>query len=195
MNVLEKRVLKDGKVLPNNIIKVSSFLNHQIDIDLMEEMAVLVYEHYKEKQVDKIVTIEASGIAFAYACARLFQVPLIFAKKKQSANVEEVYQTQIKSYTKDSNYTVMIEKANCKKGEHVLLVDDFLANGNAMIGLIDILKQAEMNVSGIAIAIEKNFQEGRKRLEEQGYEVYSLAIIDQVEDGAIILHQQEREDS
>ena len=191
MELLEQRILKDGEVLPGNILKVSGFLNHQIDISLIDAMGAEFKRLFKDTQVDKVVTIESSGIAIAYPVAREFGVPLVFAKKHQSSNVnEDVYKTTVYSYTHAQNYTVVVSKKYIKPGDKVLIVDDFLANGKALEGLIDIIEQAGATVQGMCIAIEKGFQNGGDKLREKGYKVESLAIIDKMtDDGKIIFRK------
>lgn len=183
MELLENRIKKDGEVLPGNILKVSSFLNHQIDVKLMDQMGEEFYRIYKNSPVTKIVTIESSGIAVAYSVARQFGKPLIFAKKNQTSNVnEDVFSTKIYSYTHNQEYNVVISKKFISPNDNILLVDDFLANGKALNGLINIVEQAGAKVCGICIAIEKGFQDGGKLLREKGYHVESLAIVEKMTD-------------
>lgn len=183
MELLENRIKKDGEVLPGNILKVSSFLNHQIDVKLMEQMGEEFYRIYKNSPVTKIVTIESSGIAVAYSVARQFGKPLVFAKKNQTSNVnEDVFSTKIYSYTHNQEYNVVISKKFISPNDNILLVDDFLANGKALNGLINIVEQAGAKVCGICIAIEKGFQDGGKLLREKGYQVESLAIVEKMTD-------------
>lgn len=183
MELLENRIKKDGEVLPGNILKVSSFLNHQIDVKLMDQMGEEFYRIYKNSPVTKIVTIESSGIAVAYSVARQFGKPLVFAKKNQTSNVnEDVFSTKIYSYTHNKEYNVVISKKFISPNDNILLVDDFLANGKALNGLINIVEQAGAKVCGICIAIEKGFQDGGKLLREKGYQVESLAIVEKMTD-------------
>lgn len=183
MELLENRIKKDGEVLPGNILKVSSFLNHQIDVELMEKMGEEFYRIYKNTPITKIVTIESSGIAVAYSVARQFGKPLVFAKKNQTSNVnEDVFSTKIYSYTHNQEYNVVISKKFISPNDNILLVDDFLANGKALNGLINIVEQAGAKVCGICIAIEKGFQDGGKILREKGYQVESLAIVEKMTD-------------
>ncbi len=183
MELLENRIKKDGEVLPGNILKVSSFLNHQIDVELMEKMGEEFYRIYKNSPITKIVTIESSGIAVAYSVARQFGKPLVFAKKNQTSNVnEDVFSTKIYSYTHNQEYNVVISKKFISPNDNILLVDDFLANGKALNGLINIVEQAGAKVCGICIAIEKGFQDGGKILREKGYQVESLAIVEKMTD-------------
>ena len=158
MNCLEKRILKDGIVKPGNVLKVDSFLNHQIDINLLDEMGKEFYQRFKDKKVDKIVTIEASGIAIAFALARYFDVPVVFVKKAKSVNIDgDVYVAEVESFTHKIKNQVIVSKRFINEGENILIVDDFLANGCALQGLISIIKQAKAKIVGIGIAIEKDF--------------------------------------
>ena len=187
MELLEKRIIEDGEVLPGNILKVSNFLNHQIDVRLMDEMGAEFARLYKDTKPTKILTIESSGIAVGYAVARQFGVPLVFAKKHQSSNVNEgVYYASVWSFTHNQNYTVVVSKKYINPGDKILLVDDFIANGNALNGLIEIVEKAGASVQGICIAIEKGFQNGGKMLREKGYRVESLAIVDKMTDDGTI---------
>lgn len=179
MNCLEKRILKDGIVKPGNVLKVDSFLNHQMDINLLDEMGKEFYERFKEKKVDKVVTIESSGIAIAFAVARYFDVPVVFAKKAKSVNIDgEVYVAEVESFTHKIKNQVIVSKRFINEGENILVVDDFLANGCALQGLISIIKQAKAKVVGIGIAIEKGFQPGGTIIRNLGYHLESLAIVD-----------------
>lgn len=183
MELLEERIRKDGEVLPGNILKVSSFLNHQIDTELLDKMGAEFARLFKDAPVTKVLTIESSGIAVAYSVARQFGVPLVFAKKHQSSNVnEDVYSTTVHSYTHGQDNNVVVSKKFISPQDKVLLVDDFLANGKAVEGLIDIVEQAGAKVLGVCIAIEKGFQEGGKLIRERGYRVESAAIIKSMSD-------------
>ena len=178
MKQLEDRILQDGVIINNDILKVDSFLNHQIDVQLTRAMAKEIAELYKSFQPNKVLTIETSGIALAFAVAEEFNVPLVFAKKSKSAIVgTDVYSTNIVSFTRGINSTVTVSEKYLKRGDKVLIVDDFLASGNATIGLLDLCKQAEANVIGVAVAIEKGFQGGRDKLEAEGIKVHSCAFI------------------
>ena len=189
MKLIEDRVLKDGIIINNDIIKVDSFLNHQIDVTLMNEFAKAVKEFFKDVKVDKVLTIETSGIAVAYAVAQAFDnVPLVFAKKSKSQTVDDnVYKAEIKSFTRNITSLVTVSKKYLNKGENILLVDDFLAEGNAAMGLIDMCEQAGSNVVGFATFIEKAFQGGRLRIEELGINVFSGAIIKEFKDNKPVL--------
>ncbi len=184
--LLKERILKDGKVYPGNVLKVDSFLNHLIDVELVDQLCMAFYEYYKGSGITKIVTIEASGIAIAYATARLLKVPVIFAKKAKSLNLgDNVYVSRISSYTYDKEYDATISSDYLTKDDKVLLIDDFLAIGNAMKGLIEICDQAGAEIAGICVCIEKGFQNGGDDLRKMGYEVMSLATIESLNDGDI----------
>ena len=191
MQLLEKRIIQDGEILPGNILKVSNFLNHQIDVNLMEQLGEEFFRLYKNSNVTKVLTIESSGIAVGYAVARKFGVPLVFAKKHKSSNVNEgVYSSKVWSFTHNQAYTVVVSKKYINKGDEILIVDDFLANGNALKGLIEIVEQAEARVSGICIAIEKCFQNGGSLIRNAGYRVESLAAVEKMtDDGKIIFRK------
>lgn len=191
MELLEKRIIQDGEILPGNILKVSNFLNHQIDVNLMEQLGEEFFRLYKNSNVTKVLTIESSGIAVGYAVARKFGVPLVFAKKHKSSNVNEgVYSSKVWSFTHNQAYTVVVSKKYISKGDEILIVDDFLANGNALKGLIEIVEQAEARVSGICIAIEKCFQNGGSLIRNAGYRVESLAAVEKMtDDGKIIFRK------
>lgn len=191
MELLEKRIIQDGEILPGNILKVSNFLNHQIDVNLMEQLGEEFFRLYKDSNVTKVLTIESSGIAVGYAVARKFGVPLVFAKKHKSSNVNEgVYSSKVWSFTHNQAYTVVVSKKYISKGDKILIVDDFLANGNALKGLIEIVEQAEASVSGICIAIEKCFQNGGDLIRSAGYRVESLAAVEKMtDDGKIIFRK------
>ena len=182
MKQLEDRILKESKIINNDIIKVDSFINHQIDVELMKEFAREVKNHFDIK-IDKILTIEASGIAVGFAVAEAYNKPLLFAKKSKSQIVDDdVYKSEIKSFTRNLVTTVTVSKNYLLKGENILIVDDFLAEGNAALGLIDICRQAGANVVGVTSIIEKRFQGGRKRIEDLGIEVFSGAVIKEFKD-------------
>lgn len=179
MELLEERIRKDGEVLPGNILKVSSFLNHQIDVNLLDELGAEFARLYKDSKITKILTVEASGIAIACSVARQFNVPVVFAKKHQSSNVnEDVYSTTVWSFTHSKNYNVVVSKKYLSKDDRVLLVDDFLANGSALAGLVDLVNKAGAVMEGACIVIEKGFQDGGEKLRQQGIRIESLAIID-----------------
>ncbi|NWO21765.1 xanthine phosphoribosyltransferase [Oribacterium sp. oral taxon 102] len=187
MKLLEERILRDGQVRPGEILKVDSFLNHQLDVDLLQAIGREFYEKYKDAGITRILTVEASGIAIACETANLFHVPVVFAKKAKSKNLDgELYTSKVCSYTYGREYTVTLSKKFLGAEDTVLLVDDFLAVGKAMNGLIDICTQAGASVAGIGIAIEKGFQPGGKELRARGYDVMSLAILESMDDAGNI---------
>ena len=183
MELLEQRILKDGVVKKGNVLKVDSFLNHQMDTQLFNEMGKEFKKIFADKKINKILTIEASGIGIACVVAQHFQVPVVFAKKAQSINLDgDVYSSKIESFTHKRVYDVIVSKKYLGKDDHILIIDDFLANGCAVNGLIDIIEHAGATVEGIGIAIEKGQQIGGKMLRERGYHVESLAIIESMDD-------------
>ena len=192
MKLLEERIKEDGQVRPGNILKVDSFLNHQLDVALLEQLGKEFYEKFKDKNITRILTIEASGIALACLTAQYFKVPVVFAKKAKSKNLDgELYTSTVHSYTYGKDFTVTLSKKFLSKEDTVLLIDDFLAVGKAMRGLIDICNQAEAEIAGIGIAIEKGFQSGGKELRDTGYDVYSLAIVDEMNDEGMIYFKEQ----
>lgn len=187
MDLLKERILKDGIVKPGNVLKVDSFLNHQIDIGLLNAIGEEFKRLYADAKITKILTIESSGIAIASIVGQHFNVPIVFAKKTQSVNLDgESYVTKIESYTHKRTYDVILSKKFLGKDDHVLLIDDFLANGCALLGLIDIVKEAGATIEGAGIVIEKGFQNGGKMIRDQGIRVESLAIIKSMSDSELI---------
>ncbi len=186
MKLLEERILTDGRVLPGNVLKVDSFLNHQIDPFLLDKMGEEFYRLYGDCGVNKILTIEASGIAIATVTALKFGVPFVFAKKNQTKNLAGgVYTSKVTSYTHGRVYDIVVSQSYIRPGDRVLIIDDFLANGKALEGLIDIVNQAGAQVVGAGIAIEKTFQPGGKELREKGVRVESLAMVKSLDDGRV----------
>ena len=193
MNCLEKRIAKDGIVKEGNVLKVDSFLNHQMDIALMNEIGKEFYERFKDKPINKVLTIEASGIAIAYAVAQQFGVPVLFAKKSKSINIAgDTYTAEVESFTHKNKNTVVVSKQFLSAEDHVLIVDDFLANGCALQGLISIVDQAGGTVEGIGIAVEKGFQVGGQIIRNLGYRLESLAIVESMnhETGEVVFREQ-----
>ena len=179
MNFLEERILKEGVVKPGNVLKVSGFLNHRMDIPLIERIGEEFHRRFRDKPITKVLTIEASGIAIAYPVARLFGVPLVFAKKAKSINLDgDVYVAEVESFTHKNTNRVIVEKKCLSSDDKVLVIDDFLADGSALQGLISIVESAEAEVVGLGIVIEKGFQEGGYRIRNLGYHLESLAIVD-----------------
>lgn len=178
MDALKKRILQDGKCFEGGILKVDSFINHQMDHMLMHQIAQEFVNRFKGVKINKIVTIEASGIAPAIMVGFIMQLPVVFVKKKQPKTMENMLTTTVHSFTKDRDYTVCISNNFLTAEDHVLFIDDFLANGNASLGMIDLIKQAGATLSGMGFVIEKAFQNGGKILREKGVHVESLAIIE-----------------
>ncbi|MCR4773757.1 MAG: xanthine phosphoribosyltransferase [Prevotella sp.] len=182
MNFLEEKILEDGKINPGNVLKVDNFLNHQIDIDIMRQIAYEFKRRFKGLPVDKVLTIESSGIAIATMLADLYDVPVVFAKKGETANsTDDKYMSQAYSFTHKKMNSVFVSRPYLSEGEHVLIVDDFLADGQATKALIDIVHQAGGSVTGIGIAIEKGIQKGGEKLRSEGYRLESIAIIDKMD--------------
>ncbi len=191
MKLLEEKILKDGKVFPGNILKVDSFLNHQIDVAFLNKMGEEIKRLYNDCGVNKILTIEASGIGIACVTAQFFDCPVLFAKKTKTKNIaSSVYKTQVMSFTHGVQYDVIVSKDFIGENDRILIIDDFLAEGNALLGLIDLCKQAGAEVVGCAIAVEKGFQDGRKKVEEKGVRVESLAIVESMSEGTVVFKQQ-----
>ena len=188
MNFLEERIARDGVVKPGNVLKVDSFLNHQLDIALLDQIGEEFKRRFSDVPVTKVLTIEASGIAMAYPVAKAFGVPLVFAKKAQSVNLDgEKYVVEVDSFTHKRRNMVIVSKKYLDPSDRVIIIDDFLANGCALQGLISIVEAAEATVEGCGIVIEKGFQEGGQRIRNLGYRLESLAIVDSMDDetGAI----------
>lgn len=195
MNFLEERILKDGVVKPGNVLKVDSFLNHQMDITLMDEIGKEFHRRFADKKITKVLTIEASGIAIAYPVAREFGVPMVFAKKSRSINIDgDMYVVSVESFTHKNINQVIVSKRFLSEDDHVLIIDDFLANGCALQGLIALVEMSGATVEGLGIAIEKGFQDGGYRLRNLGYQLESLAIVDAMDPitGEITFRKQEK---
>lgn len=183
MKLLEDRILKDGFVAPGGVLKVDSFLNHQIDVELYNEIGKEFKRLFGDVKVDKILTIEASGIGIACIAAQYFGVPVVFAKKAKSKNIAgDVYTSTVHSFTYGKSYDIMVSVKFLNSGENILVIDDFLANGKAALGLMEIIKNAGANVVGVGIVIEKGFQEGGKKLRSMGINLKSLAIVESMDD-------------
>ena len=182
MKLLEERILKDGVVKPGNVLKVDSFLNHQMDVELFNEMGKEFKRLFADRPVNKILTIEASGIGIACIVAQHFNVPVVFAKKAKSINLDgEMYTTKLESFTHKKVYAVIVAKKFLSADDHILIIDDFLANGCAVLGLIDLIQSAGATVEGVGIAIEKGFQQGGDMIREKGIRVESLAIVESMD--------------
>ncbi len=182
MNFLEERIKQDGVVKPGNVLVVDSFLNHQMDIALLEQIGQEFHRRFADKPVTKVLTIEASGIAIAYPVAKAFGVPLVFAKKAKSLNISgDVYTAEVESFTHGKINRVIVSKQYLGKDDHVLIIDDFLANGSALQGLIYIAEIAGATVEGLGIVVEKGFQDGGWRIRNLGYQLESLAIVESMD--------------
>ena len=187
MKLLEERIAKDGRVIGTEILKVDSFLNHQIDVNLLDEIGKELYRLFKDRQITKVITIEASGIAIAVSAARYFNVPCVFAKKARSLNIgKDVYRSKVHSFTYDNDYDITMSQSYLNGDDTVLIVDDFLANGAALKGMISICEQASASIGGIGICIEKGFQPGGDEIRSKGYPLESLAIIDSMSEEGIV---------
>ena len=179
MNFLEERIAKDGIIKEGNVLKVDNFLNHQMDVKLLDQLGQEFYRRFSGKQITKVLTIEASGIAIAYAVARCFGVPMVFAKKAKSVNIDgDVYSAEVESFTHKNKNQVIVAKKFLSADDRLLIVDDFLANGCALQGLLSITESAGATVEGIGIAIEKGFQNGGKNIRDRGYHLESIAIVE-----------------
>ena len=187
MELLREMVITDGKVYDNNVLKVDSFLNHQIDASLMMKMAESFYEYFKKEKITKILTIEASGIAPAIMVANLFNVPMVFAKKSKPSTLKnnDIYTAEVHSYTKNITNTIVVSEKFINKDDKVLIVDDFLANGQATLGLMEIVEKAGAETIGVGILVEKSFQDGRKLLDERNVNVCSLCRIASLENNEV----------
>lgn len=182
MELLKQRIIKDGNVKEGNVLKVDSFLNHQMDINLINEIGKEFKRLFENKEINKILTIEASGIGIACITAQYFNVPVVFAKKSKSINLDgESYATKIESFTHKKTYDVIVSKKYLNKNDKILVIDDFLANGYAVEGLIDIINNSGATLQGVGIVIEKGFQNGGKLLRQKGINLRSLAIIDEMD--------------
>lgn len=186
MQLLKERILKDGIIKPGNVLKVDSFLNHQMDIDLINEIGKEFRRRFPSDQITKILTIEASGIGIACIVAQYFHVPVVFAKKSQSINIDgDVYHTKVESFTHKRVYDVILSKKYLGPEDRVLVIDDFLANGCALNGLIDLINEAGATIEGAGIVIEKGFQQGGKTIREKGIHLESLAIVDHMTEDSL----------
>ena len=187
MDLLKEKIKNDGIVINENVLKVDNFLNHQVDTKLMDLIGKEFADYFKSKNITKVVTIESSGIAPAYATALKLDVPLVIFKKQSSAilDTETTIQTPVHSFTKNTDYVLMASKKYLSENDNILIIDDFLANGQAAMGAYRILKEAGSSVAGVGIVIEKSFQDGRKKLEDLGLDVYSLARVSKISSNGI----------
>lgn len=192
MRLLQERIRRDGKVLPGNIVKVDGFLNHCVDTALLREIAHEFKRLFPTEGLTTVLTVEASGIPLATICAEEFGVPLVFAKKAKSDNIEGgLYQSEIFSYTYKKKVTLLVSRQWLGRDDRVLIVDDFLANGEALRGLVEIVGQAGAELVGIGVAVEKGFQPGGRRLRESGYNLKSLAIIDAADENGFVFREED----
>lgn len=190
MKALEERIVKDGLVRPGNVLKVDSFLNHQMDIAFINEIGREFHRLFAHKNITKILTIEASGIGIACLAAQYFNVPVVFAKKSKSINIDgEMVSTKIISYTHKKTYDVILSKRFLTPDDHILIIDDFLANGCAVLGLIELIQQAGATLEGVGIVIEKGFQDGGKQIRGMGIDLKSLAIVDSMTDDSLTFRE------
>lgn len=187
MSYLKEKIIKDGVVLNEEVLKVDSFLNHQIDPTVLKEIGNEFVEYFKEKKITKIMTIEASGIAPAVLVASRFDVPMLFAKKAEPSTLskEDQYETNVHSYTKDVTSRVLVSKKYLQPDDKVLIIDDFLANGEAALGLIDLVEQADAEVVGVGICIEKSFQPGHQKLVDKGIDIFSICRVASLENNEV----------
>ena len=190
MKLLEERIRKDGIVKPGNVLKVDSFLNHQMDVNLFREIGKEFQRRFAGEEITKILTIEASGIGIACVVAEIFNVPVVFAKKTQTKNIAgDVYTTKVESFTHGRVYDIIVSKEFLGKGDKVLLIDDFLANGCALLGLIEIVKESGATLEGAGIVIEKGFQNGGQKIRDMGVRLESLAIVDSMTDDSLTFRE------
>ena len=186
MKALEEKILREGQILPGNVVKVGGFLKQRLDVEFLMEMGREIAALFEGEQINKVLTVEASGIALAVAAAAQLHVPAVFAKKHASANLSgDLYTAEVYSYTHQKSYTIMVSKDYLQSDDRVLIVDDFLACGNAVGGLIKMVSDARATLVGVSAAIEKGFQGGGDALREKGIHVESLAVIDHMDDGSI----------
>ena len=187
MSYLKERIMKDGQVFPGNVLKIDSFLNHQIDPHVMHEIELELFNYFKTRPITKVLTVEASGIAPAIMVAARFDVPMLFAKKQEASTTarDDRYSAEVYSYTKQKSYNVFVSQQYLTSDDHVLIIDDFLANGQAALGLAEIVRQAGAVVEGVGICVEKSFQPGRQLLEEAGIDVYSVARIASLDNNTV----------
>src|SRR5699024_1304037 len=190
MKLLKDKIVGSSRVLEDNVIKVDNFLNHQVDIRMINEIGKEFQERFSDVNVDKILTAEVSGIAIAAIVAQYFDVPMVFARKTESKNLDEdKYESEVYSYTKRKTYKIMVAKRYLNRKENILIIDDFLANGKALRGLIDIVNKDGANLVGSGVVIEKGFQNVGKSLRKEGHKLESLAIIDSIKDNNIIFRE------
>lgn len=196
MKMLEEKILAEGKAMGEDILKVDSFVNHQVDPVLMQQIGTAFADHFKDKGVTKVVTIESSGIAPALMTALALNVPMVILKKQPSKVLnDDLYQTVVTSFTKETSYELTLSQKFISESDHVLIIDDFLANGEAATGAIRLIRLAHATVAGVGILIEKSFQPGRQKLNDQGFEVYSLARVAKLEKDFISFIPEDSDDN
>lgn len=187
MELLEQKILKDGKIFQGNILKVDNFLNHQVDVELIDAMGKDFAEHFADAGITRVITLEVSGISMAYTAAKYLGVPMVFAKKIESLTLsDDVYSSKVVSYTKNKEYNIRVDRRFLLPTDRVLIVDDFLAKGEALGGLIDLCEQAGATIAGVGVAIEKVFQGGGPKYREKGYHIYSQAMIDHFTEDSVV---------
>lgn len=189
MLLLEKEIIQRGKIINGEILKVDSFLNHQVDPKLMEAIGEEFYHYFKKYPITKVVTIETSGIAPALMCALKLEVPMIFIKKAQPSTMQEAYVSHVFSFTKNKSYTICLSKHLISEDDHILFIDDFLANGQAFLGVEQIVHEAGAVIDGVGIVIDKTFQDGHLLIKEKGYDLYSLAKIKSLDENGVIFDE------
>jgi len=186
MELLKEKILREGRIEGSDILKVDSFLNHQLDIEFLNEIGKEFSNLFRDRKITKILTVEASGIAIASITAQYFNVPVVFAKKMESKNLDkETYESDVYSYTKGKTYKIKISKRYLNKDDKILVLDDFLANGKVVLGLMDIINQAQASLEGVGIVIEKGFQEGGQVVRNKGINLHSLVVLDKITNGQI----------
>ncbi len=190
MILLEEEIKRRGKVINGEILKVDSFLNHQVDPMLMKAIGEEFYQHFKKYPITKVVTIETSGIAPALMCALKLQVPMIFIKKAQPSTMQEAYTSNVFSFTKNKSYTICLSKHLINEDDHILFIDDFLANGQAFLGVEQIIHEAGAVIDGVGMVIDKTFQEGHKLIRDKGYDLYSLARIKSLDENGVVFEDE-----
>lgn len=190
MKKLENYILENGKVINGEILKVDTFLNHQVDPQIMDSIGEEFYHYFKKYPINKVVTIETSGIAPALMCALRFQVPMVFIKKAIPSTMGAAYSTEVFSFTKNKTYQISVSKEFIHKDDHILFIDDFLANGEAFAGVEKICQEAGATIDGVGIVIDKIFQKGHNAIKEKGYDIYSLAMIESLGNDSIVFKKQ-----
>lgn len=190
MELLKETIRNEGRIINGNILKVDSFLNQQVDPKLMDAIGEELYQYFKKYPITKVVTIETSGIAPALMCALKFNVDMIFIKKAQPSTMLDAYTSQVFSFTKNKSYTICLEKHLIGEGEHILFIDDFLANGQAFLGVEEMMREAGATIDGVGIVIDKVFQDGHQLIKDKGYDIYSLAKIKSLKEEGVLFDEE-----